>query len=137
MKSKLLSNNNMTLKKDQDIKEKDILIKDLKERGENWTTLLKERDQIISEQSLKIKELSEIIDRKEEQLKVMVNFSKEINKENKSNIQELNKNNKLKLDLDNFTKDNNKLKIDLDNFTKENNKLKTDLDNFTKDVGKN
>ena len=91
MKSKLLSNNNMTLKKDQDIKEKDILIKDLKERGENWTTLLKERDQIISEQSLKIKELSEIIDRKEEQLKVMVNFSKEINKENKSNIQELTK----------------------------------------------
>ena len=41
--------------------------------------------------------------------------------------EELNKNNKLKLDLDNYIKDNNKLKIDLDNYIKDNNKLKDDL----------
>ena len=91
MKTKLVSNNNMATKKDQDIKEKDLIISDLKEKGETWATLIKEREQLIAEQSSKIKELSEIIERKDEQLKVMVNFSKEINKENKSNVQELTK----------------------------------------------
>ena len=91
MKSKIVSNNNIATKKDQDIKEKDLLISDLKEKGETWATLIKEREQLISEQSSKIKELSEIIARKDEQLKLMVNFSKEINKENKTNVQELTK----------------------------------------------
>jgi len=91
MKTKLVSNNNMATKKDQDIKEKDLIISDLKEKGETWATLIKEREQLIAEQSSKIKELSEIIERKDEQLKLMVNFSKEINKENKSNVQELTK----------------------------------------------
>ena len=91
MKTKLVSNNNIATKKEQDIKEKDLIISDLKEKGETWATLIKEREQLIAEQSSKIKELSEIIERKDEQLKVMVNFSKEINKENKSNVQELTK----------------------------------------------
>ena len=91
MKSKIISNNNISSKKEQDIKDKEILISDLKERSENWVNIVKEREQLINEQSLKIKELSEIIDRKDEQLKLMVNFSKEINKENKSNVQELTK----------------------------------------------
>ena len=91
MKTKILSNNNSLTKKDQDIKEKELIIKDLKEKGDNWLTLIKEREQIINEQSLKIKELNDNISRKDEQLKVMVNFSKEINKENKSNVQELTK----------------------------------------------
>lgn len=63
----------------------------MKERSDSWVNLVKEREQIINEQSLKIKELSDIIDRKDEQLKLMVNFSKEINKGNKSNVQELTK----------------------------------------------
>ena len=91
MKTKIISNNNLTTKKDQDIKEKELIINDLKEKGENWATTIKEREQLISEQSLKIKELTDIIERKNEQLKVMVNFSKEINKENKSNVHELTK----------------------------------------------
>ena len=41
--------------------------------------------------------------------------------------EELNKNNKLNIDLDNYIKDNNKLKIDLDNCIKDNNRLKDDL----------
>ena len=91
MKTKLISNNNITTKKDQDIKEKELIINDLKQKGENWSSSIKEREQIINEQSIKIKELSDIISRKDEQLKVMVNFSKEINKENKTNVQELTK----------------------------------------------
>ena len=91
MKSKIISNNNISSKKEQDIKDKELIINDLKERSDNWVNLIKEREQIINEQSLKIKELSEIINRKDDQLKLMVNFSKEINKENKSNVQELTK----------------------------------------------
>ena len=41
--------------------------------------------------------------------------------------EELNKNNKLKIDLDNYIKEIKKLKIDLDNYIKENKKLKDDL----------
>ncbi len=41
--------------------------------------------------------------------------------------EELNKNNKLKIDLDNYIKENKKLKDDLDNYIKDNNKLKGDL----------
>ena len=91
MKSKLIANNNISTKKEQDIKDKELIINDLKERSDNWVNLVKEREQIINEQSSKIKELTEIINRKDEQLKLMVNFSKEINKENKSNVQELTK----------------------------------------------
>ena len=86
MKSKIISNNNITSKKDQDIKDKDLIITDLKEGEDNWVNMIKEREQLINEQSSKIKELSEKINRKDEQLKLMVNFSKEINKENKSNV---------------------------------------------------
>ena len=53
--------------------------------------MIKEREQIILEANKKIKELNDIINQKDEQLKVMVNFSKEINNENKSNVAELTK----------------------------------------------
>ena len=91
MKSKIISSNNISTKKEQDIKDKELIINDLKERSDNWINLIKDREQLINEQSSKIRELSEIINRKDEQLKLMVNFSKEINKENKSNVQELTK----------------------------------------------
>ena len=91
MKSKLISNNNTTNKKDQDLKDKDLIITDLKEKADNWVTMIKDREQLINEQSKKIRELNELISRKDDQLKLMVNFSKEINKENKSNVAELTK----------------------------------------------
>ena len=50
-------------------------------------------------QSNKIKELNEIIKRQEEQLKLMMNFSKNINKENKTNVSEITKISKLKIIL--------------------------------------
>ena len=91
MKYKIINNNNIISKKEQNIKDKELIINDLKERSDNWIIIIKEREQLINEQRKKIKELSEIISRKDEQLKLMLNFSKEINKENKSNIQELTK----------------------------------------------
>ena len=91
MKAKLISNNNSTNKKEQDLKDKELIITDLKEKADNWITMIKERENLINEQSKKIKELNEIILRKDDQLKLMVNFSKEINKENKSNVAELTK----------------------------------------------
>ena len=91
MKSKLISNSNTTNKKDQDLKDRDLIITDLKEKADNWVTMIKDREQLINEQSKKIRELNELIARKDDQLKLMVNFSKEINKENKSNVAELTK----------------------------------------------
>ena len=91
MKSKLISNNNTTNKKEQDLKDKELIITDLKEKADNWVIMIKDREQLIKEQSKKIRELNDAISRKDEQLKVMVNFSKEINKENKSNVAELTK----------------------------------------------
>ena len=91
MKNKLISNSNSTNKKEQDLKDKELIITDLKEKADNWVSMIKDRENLINEQSKKIKELNEIILRKDEQLKLMVNFSKEINKENKSNVAELTK----------------------------------------------
>ena len=91
MKNKLISNNNSTNKKEQDLKDKELIITDLKEKADNWVSTIKDRENLINEQSKKIKELNEIILRKDDQLKLMVNFSKEINKENKSNVAELTK----------------------------------------------
>ena len=91
MKNKLIPNSNSTNKKEQDLKDKELIITDLKEKADNWVSMIKDRENLINEQSKKIKELNEIILRKDEQLKLMVNFSKEINKENKSNVAELTK----------------------------------------------
>ena len=66
------------------------LEKDLKEKADSWVTMIKEREQLINEQSKKIRELTEVIQRKDDQLKLMMNSSnKEINEENKYNIKEV------------------------------------------------
>ncbi len=91
LRNNLISKGDETNKKEKDIKERELIINDLKERSDNWITMIKERENLINEQNKKIKELNDIISQKNEQLKVMVNFSKEINKENKTNINELTK----------------------------------------------
>ena len=53
--------------------------------------MIKEREKIINECNNKINELTNEIERKDEQLKLMVNFSKNLNNENKSNVKELTK----------------------------------------------
>ena len=91
LKSKININNTSTNKKEKDLKNKDYIINNLRQKGDNWVLMIKERDKIISEQSKKINELNEIISRKTEEFKLMMNFSKNINKENKTNISEITK----------------------------------------------
>ena len=91
LKSKLNKNDTTTNKKEKDLKNKDYIINNLKQKSDNWLIMIKERENLINEQSNKIKELNDIIARKEEELKLMMNFSKNINKENKTNISEITK----------------------------------------------
>ena len=91
LKSKININNSSTSKKEKDLKNKDYIINNLKQKGDNWALMIKERDKIINDQNKKISELNEIVSQKAEELKLMMNFSKNINKENKTNISEITK----------------------------------------------
>ena len=72
-------------------KTKELIIKDLKIEGDKCVNMLQDRELLIETYSKKINELNNIINQKNEQLKVMVNFSKEINNENKTNVKEITK----------------------------------------------
>ena len=72
-------------------KTKELIIKDLKIEGDKCVNMLQDRELLIETYSKKINELNQIINQKNEQLKLMVNFSKEINNENKLNVKELTK----------------------------------------------
>ena len=72
-------------------KTKEMIIKDLKIEGDKCVNMLQDRDLLIESYSKKINELNQVINQKNEQLKLMVNFSKEINNENKSNVKEITK----------------------------------------------
>ena len=78
-------------KMEKESKYKEIIIKDLKIEGNKIVNMLKDRDLLIQEYNKKISELNNIIKQKDEQLKLMLNFSKELNDENKSNIKEITK----------------------------------------------
>ena len=78
-------------KREKDIKDKEIIIKDLKVEGSKIINMLQDRELLIQAYSKKVSELNGIIKQKDEQLKMMVNFSKELNDENKINIKELTK----------------------------------------------
>ena len=91
LKSKINTNNVSKSKKEKDLQNKEFIINNLKQKSDNWIIMIKERENLINEQSNKIKELNEIIKRQEEQLKLMMNFSKNINKENKTNVSEITK----------------------------------------------
>jgi chromosome segregation ATPase len=70
---------------------KEMIIKDLKIEGDKCVNMLQDRELLIETYSKKINELNNIIKQKNEQLKLMVNISKEINNENKSNVKEITK----------------------------------------------
>ena len=72
-------------------KSKELIIKDLKIEGDKCVNMLQDREMLIEAYSKKINELNNIINQKNEQLKLMVHFSKEINNENKSNVKEITK----------------------------------------------
>ena len=91
LKGNYININNNYDKIEKDMKYKQILINDLKIEGNKIVNMLQDRDLLIQEYSRKISELSDIIKQKDEQLKLMMNFSKELNDENKLNIKELTK----------------------------------------------
>ena len=91
LKNKINTNSTNTNKKEKDLKNKDFIINNLKQKTDNWMLMIKERENLVNEQNNKIKELNNIIKRKEEELKLMMNFSKSINKENKTNVSEITK----------------------------------------------
>ena len=74
---------------EKDMKCKEIIIKDLKIEGNRIVNMLQDRELLIQEYNRKISELNDIIKQKDEQLKLIVNFSKELNNENKSNVKEI------------------------------------------------
>jgi len=76
---------------EKDNQDKEIIIKDLKNEGSKVVNMLQERDLLIQNYSKKISELNEIIKQKDDQIKIMVNFSKELNNENKLNVKQLTK----------------------------------------------
>ena len=78
-------------KREKDIKDKEIIIKDLKIEGSKIINMLQDRELLIQAYSKKVYELNGIIKQKDEQLKMMINFSKELNDENKMNVKELTK----------------------------------------------
>ena len=91
LKNNYNSDKNDFNKKEKDIKYKEMIIKDLKSEGNKIVNMLQDRDLLIREYNIKINELNDIIKQKDEQLKLMLNFSKELNNENKTNIKEITK----------------------------------------------
>ena len=76
---------------EKDNQDKEIIINDLKNEGSKVINMLQDRELLIQNYSKKISELNEIIKQKDEQIKIMVNFSKELNDENKLNVKQLTK----------------------------------------------
>ena len=84
-----LNNELISYKTEEEAKNNTLIINDLNGRLNNLVNMIKDREKIISEQSKKINELNDIIDKKDEEIKILVNFSKKINKENKQNVKEI------------------------------------------------
>ena len=76
---------------EKDMIYKDLIINDLKKEGNKIINMVHDREMIIKQYSKKLSELKELIEQKDEQIKLMVNFSKELNSENKLNIKEITK----------------------------------------------
>ena len=91
LKDKIQNIMNVNNKNEDDMENKKLIINDLNSGMNNLVNMIKDREKIINEQSKKINELNEIIDKKDEEIKILVNFSKEINKENKQNVKEITK----------------------------------------------
>ena len=85
---KIVNSNNKNIDEIDNYK---IIINDSNIRLNNFVDMIKEREKIINEQTKKINELREIINKKDEEIKILYKFSKEINKENKHNVQEITK----------------------------------------------
>lgn len=91
LKSTKTTRMNELSKREKENTDKELIIIDLKKKSENWISMIKERDRLLSQCDKRINELNSQIAEKDEQLKLMMNFSKDINNENKTNVKELTK----------------------------------------------
>ena len=109
LKDNCLNKNNECNKLSEDLNKCKIMMKDFKTKNLDYINMIKERENIIMQYSNQIKCFNDEIDDKNEQIKLLVKFSKNINDENKSNVKELTKQacKAIKL-LYNFNNENNK-----------------------------
>ena len=91
LKSKININNTSKSKNEKELKNKEVAMNNLKQKYDNLEIMIKDKDKTINELNIKIKELNQVISSQKEELKLMVDFSKNINKENKTNISEITK----------------------------------------------
>ena len=94
--NQILKNNNIIktnecIKFNKEMNEIKIIMEDLKKRNLEYLNMIKDRENLIIQYNSKIKELNDEINNKNEQIKLLVKFSKNINDGNKSNVQELTK----------------------------------------------
>ena len=94
--NQIIKNNNVGKANDliKITKEKDemkLIIEDLKQKNNEWMDIIKEREKLIEKYNIEIQQLNNEINAKNEQLKLLVKFSKNINDENKLNVKELTK----------------------------------------------
>ena len=82
---------NANTKQEKELKDKEALINELKASGNKFTTMIKERDTLIQSYNNKVTELSNAIEQKDQQIRMIIQFSKELNQENKTNVQEITK----------------------------------------------
>ena len=78
---------NANTKQEKELKDKEALINELKASGNKFTTMLKERDTLIQSYNNKVTELSNAIEQKDQQIRMIIQFSKELNQENKTTTQ--------------------------------------------------
>ena len=124
-KDELNTKNNLNERKNENLKlikekgEMKALFEDMKRKNLAYLNMIKEREDLISEYSTQIKNLDKEINNKNEQIKLLVKFSKSINDENKTNVKELTKQAcqtiKLFYNYNNQNNINNNDKINKDN----------------------
>ena len=91
LKSKININNTSKSKNEKELKNKEVAMNNLKQKSDNLEIMIKEKDKTINELNKKINELNKVVSSQKEELKLMMDFSKNINKENKTNISEITK----------------------------------------------
>ena len=123
--SQLLKNNynlkhNECIKLNKEMNEIKLIMEDLKQRNLEYLNMVKDRESIIMQYSIQIKKLNDEINNKNEQIKILIKFTKSINDENKSNVKELTKQacQTIKL-LYNYNNQNNNLNNNNENLNNE------------------
>ena len=125
--NQLLKNNynlkhNECIKLNKEMNEIKLIMEDLKQRNLEYLNMVKDRESIIMQYNIQIKKLNDEINNKNEQIKILIKFTKSINDENKSNVKELTKQacQTIKL-LYNYNNQNNNLSNNNENLNNENN----------------